>query len=349
MEVGRLTVLLILFSNLLPAHSSGSIRLPLDSLRSQKGTMHCWAYAMSHLLESRAALRESNFVMFDVETDTKYWVDYERLWSVYRMNSDVYIGNVELGWQMEFWEALLKHGRALYRTAHGSSEAGYPLLTPFFSPWGFIAGSSSHTPGASAIPPAAIKQRIQIGGFANEFEVDDFITHSLDQWYGRPQNATQWFGKTIALEETPSYVLGIDFAPAKLESFVLIKPVSDNEYGWVKYLDERYWGYRYNAKSALSLIDRSLDSHWPVSFDNSRHAMTIVGYEKGASETHYAVADSIGSKITWITGRKLLPSLNLLTIFHATVADLLPPIPSHSFKSTIDYDRRDNTHRPLCR
>jgi hypothetical protein len=122
-------------------------------------------------------------------------------------------------------------------------------------------------------------------------------------------------------------ILGADYnANQTVDALVLVKPTTDGQYGWIKYLDDRYWGYRYDRSQILNLIELSLTNKFPVTFDNVYHAMTIVAFTPAKDGVkYYAVADSIPGKITWYSQDKMLGQLNLVTFFKSAIPNSLPP------------------------
>lgn len=162
--------------------------------------------------------------------------------------------------------------------------------------------------------------------FKSEQEAHEFTIQFLNRKYGQPQGSTRWSGKTIPLTSSAKHILGADAVVNRsVDSLVLIKPTYDNQHGWTKYLENRYWGYRYDKNQILKLVDQSLDNKWPVGFDNVYHAATIQAYAIDAhGNKHYAVADSIGGKILWYSGDALLKELNLMTFFRVAIPKALP-------------------------
>lgn len=343
----RKTISLITFVFLIcnSAWATG-VRLPIHTLRDQDGTAHCWAYATSHMLESRALLRDSIEAMIDIEKDIKYWVDYERMLSLYRLKTDIYIDYYEGAWQIEYWEAFLKHGRPLVKTLSTTPEIRYPILAPYYSQIDFSAGPPYvNDPTRPSLEE--VKTKLKDGTFATEDEAKAYITNYLDRWYDKATFTTTWLDTPVNTEEVPKLLLGEDFGQGLITaSFVLIKPVTDGNFGWAKYLGERYWGYRYDSTKVIDLIIHSLDDSWPVTFDNVYHAMTIVGYEHKNSETYFAVADSVGARIIWYSSHDLQSALNLVTFFRPTIEELLPSQTKTRVSGIEDMDARDNLKHP---
>src|SRR5688572_13808582 len=96
----RSLAVLLLF--LLSAAASAGVRLPVPYLRDQADTAHCWSYAMSNLLESRALAREGLAVHVNVEKDVVYWINYERMKYITETRNEFYLGSYEGGWQIEY-------------------------------------------------------------------------------------------------------------------------------------------------------------------------------------------------------------------------------------------------------
>lgn len=326
------------------AHAAA--RLPLLSLRDQATTTHCWAYASSHFLESRALLRDNQSVVIDVERDTKYWVDYERLWSIYKTkNADIYFGSYEGGWQIEFWDSLLKHGKSVYKTETKAAEVVYREFDPFREHLDFIPGQVY--PASTGLPSFEVARAHVANDIRDDVEARSYIVDFLDRYYGKPTATTQWFGKEIATEELAENLLQGDFAAHNTtDDLYLVKPVTDGNYGWVKYLGERFWGYRLDQGRVLALVKHSLDQGFPVTFDNVSHAMTIIAHDEKGGQTMFAVADSGGGMITWYDSAAMLSNLNLLTVFKAAVQDQLPARPVTWMSKGIRYDERDNLLMP---
>src|SRR5258708_771675 len=80
------------------------------------------------MLESRALYRDSTDIVINIEKDVKYWVDYERMLYVYRNKHEFYLGEYEGGWQIEYWESFLKHGKSIYQVKPAQPDVWY---TPF--------------------------------------------------------------------------------------------------------------------------------------------------------------------------------------------------------------------------
>lgn len=301
------------------------ISLPLATLRNQAHTDHCWAYATSHLLESRALLRDSKRVLINVEKDVKYWVDYERMMYIYKTKNDFFLDSYEGGWQIEFWQSFLKHGKSLIAVSTIVPEVFYKPLEDFFKSLEFMP-EPKKIPDSSLPSWFAVKEMLKTQ-MTSDQQAHDFAIDYLNRYYGIPAVTTTWEAQSIATKESAQYVLNGDYEMNHdVDSVVLIKPVTDGQLGWVQYLNYRYWGYRYDRSKVLSLIELSLDQKWPVSFDNVYHAMTILAYfTDHEGNKHYAVADSIPGKITWYAANSLLAQLNLVTFFKVAIAEMLPP------------------------
>ena len=321
--------------------------LPLQTLRDQANTAHCWAYAMSHLLESRSLVRGSRYVLINVEKDVKYWVDYERMMHIYKTKGDTFLIDYEGGWQMEYWEALLKHGRHIKDTKVSLPDIWYNFSDPYTEHLPFM---SEERPKKDPTLISFEEAKKQLRAFTNDDEAKAFITDYLNRWYGKPVMTTQWFDEQLDISETASHILGTDYVN-DVGAFVLYKPVDDGKHGWAKYLDDRYWGYRGPKSKILELIRKSIDRDWPVTFDDVYHAMTIIAYQKDPNsyDTFYAVADSVPGKITWYSSSEMLYELNLVTFAKAAVADLLPSQEEFSMLSLsplVDIDKLDHTDVP---
>jgi len=324
--MAKLTLSFVIF--LYSATSFAGIRLPLNTLRDQGGTAHCWAYAMSHLLESRALSRDSTEAMIDIEQDTKYWVDYERMMFIFNSKKDFFLGTYEGGWQIEFFETLLKHGKAirLSNNTH-KTEPFYPLLETF-------NGLIPFLPVERPLPDQTLisfteASNILKNTIKTQEDAVSFSLDFLDRYYGKAKTTTQWFGNDIENTLIAEKLLGSDYSEnSKTSAFILVKPIPENgqqgEEGWVQYLSERYLGYRLHRTKILKLIETSLDNKWPVSFDNVYHAMTIVGYETKDQDTYYAVSDSSPAQIRWLNSKDMLDQLNLVSVAAVAVSGLLP-------------------------
>ncbi len=297
--------------------------IPLMTVRDQADTAHCWSYATSHLLEARALERSSEKVLINIEKDVKYWLDYERMKFVFKTKGDFYLGDYEGAWQIEYWESFLKHGKLLkgVETVQPSVTYAYPAEVRTGLPF-----MNEERPPVDATLMSFSQAKEYLLGETDEAKAEAFIVDYLNRYYGKPVMTTEWKGQQISIAETASKVLGTDFdSHNKVESMVLVKPVTDNQFGWAKFLNERYWGYRLDQAKILSWIELSLDQHWPVTFDNVYHAMTIIGYHEVGAETYYAVADSQPATITWYSSGRMLQNLNLVTFSKEAVASVLPP------------------------
>lgn len=326
------------------------VRLPLNTLRDQSTTAHCWAYAMSHALESRALQRENLNFMFETERDVKYFVDLERMRYIYASKEDFFIGDYEGGWQIEFFESLLKHGKSIQRAERlPQVNISYPVLTNFFEHLPFV--NIARPVPETGLTFEEAKGRLLSTEFANATAADNYIVDFLNRVYGAPQTRTQFLGQNIALQETAAHVLGADMSPgaAVEDAVVLVKPVASGPSGWLKYLEERYWGYRMPTAEVTALVRLSLDRGWPVTYDNVGHAMTIIGYEAQGDAFLYAVADSVPGKITWYTEANMRRDLNLITFFRVAIEGQLPPREQNNlaiFPPDVDVDALDNLKRP---
>jgi hypothetical protein len=257
-----------------------AVRLPLHSLRSQESTSHCWAYASSHMLESRALVRDSIDVVIDVERDVKYWVDYERMMAIYRLKHSVYLEQYEGGWQIEYWNAFLKHGKSIHQAKDGAPTITYPVLQDFTDHLPFMEAPQPK-PDPTLISLSEVKEKL-MHEIKTEDEARAFALDYLDRWRGKPNDKTSWMNEEVNVEAVPERVMGGDFAAVhSVDDLILISPVSDGDYKWVKFLDDRFLGYRYPKDKVLALIQTSLDANWPVTFDNVGHAMTIIGFHSG--------------------------------------------------------------------
>lgn len=320
----KVTLSIILFFISLTALAG--VQLPLHNLRDQAYTSHCWAYAMSNMLESRALQRENLDFMVNVEKDVKYWVDYERMMYIYKTKGDFYLGDNEGGWQVEYWEALLKHGRQISKSSINPAQILYKPTDDYMVALTFME-EPRPTPEIDVYALEDVKD--QLRALKTDAEAEAFIRDFLDKWYGKPKMMTTWFDQEISIADTKEKMMGSEYADNKdVESMVLVKPTKDADLGWVKYLDDRYWGYRYDRNQILSLIEKSLTNGWPVTFDDVYHAMTIVGFDIKENIKYYAVADSIPGKITWYQGSYLIDELNLVTFAAGAIKGELPPRPT---------------------
>ncbi len=318
-------LLIFVLQILVSSFAFSGIRLPIHSLRDQSSTAHCWAYASSHLLETRTLDRESMDVIINIEKDVKYWVDYERMLYNFQTKKDFYMGSYEGGWQIEYWESFLKHGKSIYQVKINPPQILYPLFDLYSKNLGFI-DSPRPTPDPTLISLEAVAEKLKGNDFKSESEVISFARDYLDRLYGKNSETTDWFDHEIKTEETSKYILGKDYgANHETDSLVLVKPVTDGKFGWVRYLQDRYWGYRYDQTKILKLIEYSLDQHWPVTFDNVYHAMTLIGYEKKGGDIYYAVVDSAPGSIYWKASKDMLTQLNLVTFFKEAIQGQIPP------------------------
>jgi len=323
------------------------VRLPLLTLRDQAGTAHCWSYAMSHALESRALARDGVKFQFDIEQDTKYWVDFERMWAIYKTkDSDIYLGSYEGGWQIEFLNALLKHGRPVRASSYEKADILYPVMKDFTDHMAFMPSKDTFTPDPSVPSLEDVRQTI-VKGFDSDDKAREFMIDYLNKRWGKAVEKTMWLDSDIAVSDVGERVLGADYKEiSSVKNFLLVKPVKEGaEEKWVKYLGNRFWGIRQNTDKVLSMIRLSLDRSYPVTFDNVYHAMTIVGYEKDEKGYFYAVADSVPGKITWYTEADLIMNLNLVSFFEPAVKDQLPEKPIN-YIPTGRYDAIDNVLYP---
>lgn len=323
MQLIHFIYVLIVSSVLLTQTTHAAVQLPLTTVRDQSDTAHCWAYSASHFLESRSLVRDSQEVLINVEKDVKYWVDYERMMYNFRYKQDFYLGSYEGGWQIEFLETLFKHGKNLIRNQGVTPSITYKPLEDFFAGLPFME-EPRPVPNYTMIPLEQVTQKMH--GFTDETQAHEFAIDYLNRLYGAPSTTTVWDGQEIDLKESSQFILGSDFQKKNsVEAFVLVKPVYDGGYGWIKYLNDRYWGYRYDQNKILELVELSLTNQWPVTFDNVYHAMTIIGFTQAQDgQKFYAVADSAGGKITWYDESRMIADLNLVTFAKEAIQGALP-------------------------
>lgn len=321
--------------------------LPLQTLRDQSSTAHCWAYATSHMLESRALTRESEKILINVEKDVKYWVDFERMLYIFRSKKNFYLGSYEGAWQIEYWESFLKHGKHIMSNEVTTPDIWYQPFKSFTKGLPFMAEPRPQ-PDPKLMPIDRVPDHLR--AMKSETEALAFITDYLNRWYGKPVIETKWSGASVSIQESASRVLGKDFgADMSVESMLLVKPVSDEKFGWVRYLDERYWGYRYDSSKVLDLIKLSLDRNWPVTFDNVGHAMTIIAYSSQKGQDYFAVADSAPATISWYSATSMFNNLNLVTFYFKAIQDQIPPksrATAAALPEGVDVDQLDNTQIP---
>jgi hypothetical protein len=324
--------------------------LPLQTLRDQDSTQHCWAYAMSHLLESRALVRHNHRILINVEKDVKYWVDFERMQYIFRTKKDFPFTKYEGAWQIEYWEALIKHGKHIAEATTSTSDIWYQPMAEFTQHLPFMSEPRPAVDPTLLSPDLA---KLHLTKLQSENEAQAFIVDYLNRWYGVPSLRTHWNGENIAIASSAYYILGADYPKNnKVDSVVLVKPVSDQAFGWVRYLTDRYWGYRYDSQKILNLVRTSLDNGWPVTFDNIYHAMTIVAYvyREENKQFFFAVADSVPGKITWYPDTKLLGDINLVTFFASAIPGELPPLTVDNMSilrnSATKIDQLDNVEFP---
>lgn len=330
-------LLKIVFASLIFVFAAeAGVRLPLHTLRDQASTSHCWAYAASHMLESRALVRGDLEFMFDVERDSNYWLNIERMISYYRTkNEDIYIGSNQGGWQIEYWNTLLKYGKHIHHTTQKPAQILYPIMQNYTEHFPFMP-PPPHKPDPTLPSFDTLKTKIKT--FKSEEELMKFAVDYLDRYYGKPKMTTEWFEEEIDLNQVAPLMMEDDFTQHQhAENLILIKPVTDKDYKWVKYLGERFWGYRYDKETVLDLVTTSLDNGYPVTYDNIGHAMTILGYETTKEGTFFAVADSVPGKISWYDSTRMVRDLNLVTFFEASIETYLPPKPrSYEAQERID-------------
>lgn len=326
-----------------------NIMLPVHSVKYQSNTFHCWAYATSHLLEVRSLLTNHMNISINTEKDVKYWVDFERMFYVYKSKKDFYLGDNEGGWQIEFWETFIKHGKHIQKALGDAT----PTV-----PYAFNTTYSQHLPFMNEPRPKPDPTLMSFDMAKNKLrEMNDdntavkFILDYLNRLYGLPLMTTKWLGDTaVSIQDSARLILGNDFESNQYpESMVLVKPVDDGVFGWVRYLNERFWGYRYDKNQILTLIEKSLNNGWPVTFDNVYHAMTIIGYgTNNLNETSYAIIDSGYGNIVWYNTKKMLANLNLVTFMGNAIPYELPSISKQNYLYYLNknIDRIDNVEIP---
>ena len=309
---------------------SANISLPLHTVRDQANTRHCWSYAMSHFLEARSLHARGIEMTINIEQDVVYWVNLERLMAIYDLKKDMIQWNPlndEGGWQIEYWNSFTKYGKLL--SASKTNVLPQLLYAPFdrySSPIPF-EDIARPQPVANLISFEALKVKLLGNDFQTREEAFTYVREWLDGNYGKPVLSTEWLGEAISLNHVPKKILDADYENMNhTESMVLIKPISDQGYGWVKYLGDRFWGYRFDQSKIFTLIKQVLDAGWPVTYDNVYHATTIIAYQKNEvnGKFYYAIADSDPASIYWLEESVLLSNLNLITVPLYTVSNLIP-------------------------
>jgi len=282
------------------------------------------------MLESRALHAHKIEATINIEQDVVYWVNLERLMSIFDLKKDMIQWNPlydEGGWQIEYWNSFLKYGKLITSSkADAIPQVLYSPFAPYYSDIPFVT-IDRPMPTEGILSFEAVKEKLLSNDFVTREEAFSFVRDWLDTHYGKALLRTQWLGEEIATQDVPKKILATDYEAMKsTESMVLIKPVSDLGNGWVKYLGERYWGYRYDQSKIFGLIQQVLDKGWPVTYDNVYHAITIIAYKKNeeTGKMHYAIADSSPASIYWQDEDLLLGNLNLVTVPLHTVTDLLP-------------------------
>lgn len=314
------TILVLL---LISVTSSAAVLLPLQTLRDQANTAHCWAYASGHLLESRAQVRESIDFMFETERDVKYWVDFERMLAIYRLKTDVYLDfSYEGAWQIEFLQSLAKHGKHILRSQTGNQAVWYQSRVDYTTGLPYLP--VTRNTGGQSYDAETVRVKLLSGGLT-EAQALAYIKEVLNNQYGAPTDTTTWFGHPTALTDTARLALGSDFVAEDTLGFVLVRPVDASDVGWGKLLAERFWGYNYDISKILDLVKLSLKNGWPVTYDNVGHAMTIIGYDNNDGVDYFAIADSAPARIKWFNANRMRDDLNLLTFYRASIPDQLPP------------------------
>jgi len=175
--------------------SLADIILPLNTLKSQGNTQHCWAYSTSFLLESRSLIRNRLEFTFDLERDVKYWVDYERFMYNFSHKKKFFLGEHEGGWQIEFWESLLKHGKPILYSKRTSSVSlsNFPdsqiYQLDFFD--------------VKRVPEGTDLTFSEVNGLITQvhsrMKAHKIVISFLNGIYGRPLKSTKWMQTEIDL------------------------------------------------------------------------------------------------------------------------------------------------------
>ncbi len=280
------------------------IVLPLDGMRSQGKTGHCWAYSMGHVLSARMQFKNSVVAPLDIERDLYYWVYYERFMERYKKGSELEeFTDIDIlddgGFPAEFWSKFLAHGHSIYSTEQAllSPTVSYPNLPQTRYP--YIAAQKN--PG-SAIN--AKKLLLSLSQAVNENEASRLILAELDRsFHSLTTTHTNWFGKTIPLSQTPRVLLGNDYPKLSNDELIWIFKTKDTTllHKLETYYDGKYKS-SYETSSELEILaKKSLDLGLPFPITITRqgydeHVMTAIGY----NGSWFLIADSLNPHYYWV-------------------------------------------------
>jgi hypothetical protein len=280
---------------------------------------------MAFVLESHALAHSSFDATIDLEKNLMYWINYDRMTYIYKTKGDFFLDkNNEASWQIEYWEAFLKHGAQISESKIGTPDIWYSDFHIYRSSTPFMP-EARPVPDASLIPIPDLVARLK-KGFSSDAEADGYIRDYLDRWFGKPLVEAKWLGEALPVEGVPAKLLGNEFpVDGSVDSMILVKPIDKGTIGWAPYLYNRYWAYFYDSSKVLDLVRMSLDHGWPVTFDMGAHAETIIGYREAPVGTMYAIADSLASSIAWVDSGSMQSRLNLVTFFKDAIPGAIPP------------------------
>jgi hypothetical protein len=317
------TFIITLSALLISFNAFAGILLPLPQVRDQGDTTHCWAYAMTHAIEARTLARDSNEVVIHIEKDLIYWAAYERLMEVFNSKQDYpWDPFLEMGRMFEFWKAFQRHGKQIVKVAQGSNVAIYSYPNDFKGTLGFIAGQTQDNSTNTTVLIKKLKATTDVN------VAKALIEEALNQHFGKPDTSdTPWLNGRIGFVDVPKYVMGSDLPAATIQDWIVVEPSYSSNVGqWEKMGGT--WVYHYPRAKLMDLIRASLDQKWPVTHANWGHARTIIGYQ----DRSFAVADSIGQKITWFTEDALLRDTASIELLRSVVGNLIPPPPTGAFE-----------------
>jgi hypothetical protein len=316
----------------LSAVASADVKLAFHSYREQSDSFDCWAYAASFMIEARALVRDNINLTLDTTLDLGYWVDFDRLLSIYHTKEEYDWDPFDsLGDPVEFMYAFLTHGRNILFTEQNSSlllieNSAFDFSGPLIG--GFGQRDSGHmTPKDDEI----VKNLLAMN---SESDALSFITKTLTERFHEPfQGQTKWFSDSVELKQTPRLAFGSDYSSDMENKFVDVAIVKDLDAPkWIRILNNRFWALGVPVNYDLTkLAKASLDKGWPTVLGVGSHAVTLLQYSgSNPNETKYVVVDPFYSKtktFVFAGDQNFRSEVYELFLYYPAVENILPAHP----------------------
>lgn len=298
--------------------------LPLDALRSQGDTNHCWAYSTNHVIASRAQFSDGAAISLDMERDLMYWVYYNRFMARYRKGSPLQDFKdrellVESGFPAEFWTKFLIHGQPIYWIKEGneSSNISYPDKPKAHLP--HVAAKMKKTKSINIT-----KLVTQLSSAKNEAEASELIKEALDKSkYALSTTQTYWYSTPIDVSETAKYVLHNDYSNILNDELLWVFATDEVslQHTYETYYDGQFRNYYVNFDEIKTMIKNLIDQGFAFNITIKtggwqNHIMTGIGYDGD----RVLIADSIAPHYYWTE----FSNVDSITAFRSTIGSQIP-------------------------